>query len=144
MTSSFFQHRMPCCWRWGHSWPQRGYRTVGKGFPQVLRVLQTLPVNIWMSHSRLGDLILGMRKLSEVPFGSQSTVLTLEENETCSLEKTGPVLVLAWLLGNGMNLPSLAGFCTFILMIGQVLLLSLLKTSKILEWQFSWSTYSGI
>lgn len=42
-------------------------------------------------------------------------------------EETGPVLVLAWLLGNGMNLSPLAGFCTFILMIGQVLILPFLK-----------------
>ena len=36
--------------------------------------------------------------------------------------------MLAWLLGSGMNLSPLAGFCTFILMIGQVLILPLLNS----------------
>lgn len=71
--------------------------------------------------------IPGMRKQSEVSFGSQSSPNPRRKHVISDGRGGAWASTVACLaLGSGINFSPLAGFCTFILMIFQVLILSLI------------------
>lgn len=89
---------------------------MGKGLPVSAEVLAVSPSE-HLNEPHLVWRPLSWNEETEVPLAI-SAIPRLGEKHVISVEEeAGPVLALAWLLGSGMNLSPLAGFCIFILMI---------------------------